>query len=232
MAVTTCIFDAYGTLFDVNAAARRAAAEPGGAALAPVWQKIAQDWRGKQLQYTWLRAVAGRHCDFAQVTRDGLDFALEAAGLPDPAADPETAALRDRLLALYRTLDAYPEAPAMLAALRRKGLATGILSNGSPGMLADAVASAGIGDSLDAVLSVEEVGVFKPAAAVYDMVGTRFGCAKDEVLFVSSNGWDACGAEGYGFRTAWVNRAGDPMDRLYAQPQHVLPDLTRIPDLV
>lgn len=256
LAITTCIFDAYGTLFDVTAAARRAAAEPGGEALAPVWQRIAQDWRAKQLQYTWLRAAAGRHCDFAQVTRDGLDWALEAAGLAEAAVTgaavtggavtggapkgeavpdgtvPQPGSLRDRLLDLYRTLDAYPEVPAMLAALRARGLATGILSNGSPGMLADAVGSAGIGGLLDAVLSVEEVGVFKPAPQVYDMVGARFGCAKDEVLFVSSNGWDACGAAGYGFRTAWVNRAGDPMDRLYARPQHVLSDLVPIPDLV
>ena len=224
MPITTCIFDAYGTLFDVNAAAREAAAEPGREALADVWPKLAADWRAKQLEYTWLRAVANRHTDFWQVTQDGLDWAMEAAGLGDPA-------LRDRLLALYRELSAYPEVPAMLARLKNMGRATGILSNGAPEMLSAAVTSAGIGDVLDAVLSVEDVGVFKPHASVYDLVGNHFGCAPGEVLFVSSNGWDACGAAGYGFRTAWVNRAGLPMDRLYAQPHHVLPDLTTIPDL-
>ena len=225
MTITTCIFDAYGTLFDVNSAARRAAAEPGQDRLADLWPQIARDWRQKQLEYSWLRAVAGRHCDFWQVTEDGLDWALEAAGLGD-------AALRDRLLALYRELDAYPEVPAMLTALKDRGLATAILSNGSPGMLSAAIASAGLGDLLDDALSVEDVGVFKPHDRVYDMVGTRFGCDRSDVLFVSSNGWDAAGAAGYGFRTAWVNRAGAPVDRLYATPHHILSDLTPIPELV
>ena len=224
MPITTCIFDAYGTLFDVNAAARRAAAEPGQQALARVWPQLAADWRSKQLEYTWLRAVAGRHCDFWQVTQDGLDWALEAADLHD-------AALRERLLALYWELEAYPEVPAMLAALKSRGLATGILSNGSPEMLAAAVRSAGLDALLDATLSVESVGVFKPHDRVYDMVEAQFDCPRDAVLFVSSNGWDACGAAGYGFRTAWVNRAGAPLDRLYGQPHHILTDLTRIPEL-
>lgn len=225
MATTTCIFDAYGTLFDVNAAARLAAKEPRFAALGAVWPQVARDWRAKQLQYTWLRAIADRHCDFWQVTQDGLDWALEAAGLDDSA-------LRDRLLALYRELPAFAEAPAMLAALRARGTACAILSNGSPDMLAAAVGSAGIADSLDAVLSVEAVGVFKPHARVYDLVGAQFGCASDQVLFVSSNGWDAAGAAGYGFRTVWVNRAGDPVDRLYATPHHIIPDLTTISELI
>ena len=223
MPITTAIFDAYGTLFDVSAAARQAAQED--ARLAQHWPQIARDWRLKQLQYTWLRAVADRHCDFWQVTADGLDWALEAAGL---AGDD---ALRARLLDLYRTLSAYPEASGVLARLKAMGLSTGILSNGSPRMLEAAVGSAGIGGSLDAVLSVEDVGVFKPHARVYDMVGRHFGTAPSEVLFVSSNGWDAAGAAGYGFRTAWVNRAGEPQDRLYATPDHVLSDLSPIPDL-
>ena len=225
MPITTCIFDAYGTLFDVNAAARLVAAEPGRENMAAVWPQVARDWRLKQLQYTWLRAVAGQHCDFWQVTQDGLDWAMEAAGLEDLE-------LRERLLALYWELPAYPEVPDMLAALRVRGLTTGILSNGSPDMLAGAVQSADLQSLLDATLSVEDVGVFKPHASVYDMVEARFGCARNEVLFVSSNGWDAAGAAGYGFQTAWVNRAGEPMDRLYATPHHTLTDLTTIPDLI
>lgn len=224
MTITTCIFDAYGTLFDVAAAARIAAAEPGREALASIWPKLAEDWRRKQLEYTWLRAVMGRHTDFWTVTRDGLDWALEAAGLSDPE-------LRERLLALYWELPAYPEVPAMLSALKAKGLATAILSNGSPDMLSGAVASAGIGAFLDDTLSVESVGVFKPDARVYRLVAARFGCTPEQVLFVSSNGWDAAAAAGFGFRTAWVNRAGQPMDRLPARPHHVLPDLTTIPDI-
>ncbi len=225
MPITTCIFDAYGTLFDVAAAARRAAAEPGRAVLRDKWPQIAADWRAKQLQYTWLRTVAGRHRDFWRITQDGLDWALEAAGI----ADDDT---RGRLLALYRELDAYPEVPDVLAGLKARGLATAILSNGTPEMLAEATASAGIGDHLDALLSVESVGVFKPDARVYDLVGAHFGCAADEVLFVSSNGWDAAGAAGYGFTTLWVNRAGEPVDRLYATPHHIRPDLTTITDLL
>jgi 2-haloacid dehalogenase len=225
MPITTCVFDAYGTLFDVAAAARQAAAEPGFAALENTWPKLAEDWRAKQLQYTWLRAVADAHDDFWQVTQDGLDWALEKAGMGGDAA------LRARLLALYRELQAYPEVPAMLAALKAGGLQTAILSNGSPDMLESAVKSAGIGAVLDDVLSVESVGVFKPAAEVYDLVAQRFGSLKTEVLFVSSNGWDAGCATGYGFDTVWVNRAGDPVDRLPWRPAHIARDLTDIPAL-
>ncbi len=225
MAITTCVFDAYGTLFDVAAAARQAAAEPGFEALADKWPELANHWRLKQLQYTWLRAVADAHCDFWDVTQDGLDWALEAVGLQGDNT------LRQRLLDLYWELQAFPEVPEMLKALKAGGMQTAILSNGSPPMLDGAVQSAGIGDVLDGVLSVESVGVFKPHASVYDLVQNRFGCARDEVLFVSSNGWDAAGASGYGFVTAWVNRAGEPMDRLPWKPAHVLSDLTTIPQL-
>ena len=224
MPATTFVFDAYGTLFDVNAAAMQAAKDPALADLAKVWPAVARDWRLKQLQYTWLRAVAGQHCDFWQVTQDGLDWALEANKVTSGTT-------RARLLELYWELAAYPEVPAMLRTLKDQGMATAILSNGSPDMLNGAVSSAGIGDALDAVLSVEDVGVFKPHDRVYDLVGQHFGCDSAEVLFVSSNGWDAAGAAGYGFQTVWVNRAGDPMDRLYATPHHVLPDLTTIPEL-
>ncbi|WP_306116935.1 MULTISPECIES: haloacid dehalogenase type II [unclassified Roseovarius] len=225
MPITTCIFDAYGTLFDVGAAARLAAAEPGREAFAKDWPQIAEHWRLKQLQYTWLRAVMGEHADFWDVTQNGLDWALEASSHD---GDPE---LRERLLHLYWELEAYPEVPEMLAKLKFGGMNTAILSNGSPAMLDGAVQSAGIGDVLDDVLSVESVGVFKPASVVYDLVGERFGCARDEVLFVSSNGWDAAAAAGFGFTTAWVNRAGDPVDRLPAKPRHFLSDLTGIPGL-
>jgi len=225
MPITTCIFDAYGTLFDVAAAARNAAAEPGRESFARHWPAIAGKWRSKQLQYTWLRAVMGAHIGFWQVTQDGLDWALESEGLQSDAA------LRERLLQLYWELAAYPEVPAMLEALKAAGKQTAILSNGAPDMLDSAVRSAGIGDLLDDVLSVESIGIFKPARVVYDLVGQRFGCAPEEVLFVSSNGWDACAAAGYGFRTVWVNRAGDPVDRLPAAPGRQLADLTGIPAL-
>ncbi len=225
MPTTTCIFDAYGTLFDVAAAARQAASEPDFVAIRDDWPQLSELWRQKQLQYSWLRAVTGAHCDFWQVTQDGLDWALEKTGHDGDAA------LRERLLQLYWELGAYPEVPDMLAVLKSAGLNTAILSNGSPEMLRGAVDSAGIDAVLDALLSVESVGVFKPDARVYDLVGEAFGCARDEVLFVSSNGWDAAAATGYGFTTAWVNRGGDPVDRLPWTPDHTLTDLTGIPAL-
>jgi 2-haloacid dehalogenase len=225
MTITTCVFDAYGTLFDGAAAARRAASEPGRESFAAHWPAIAEKWRLKQLQYTWLRAVTGDHVGFWQVTQDGLDWALEAEGL---AGDTE---LRTRLLQLYWELDAFPEVPEMLGALRKAGKSTAILSNGSPDMLDAAVGSACIGGLLDAVISVESVGIFKPARVVYDLVGQRFGCAPEDVLFVSSNGWDACAAAAYGFQTVWVNRAGDPVDRLPAAPDRQMADLGGLVDL-
>jgi 2-haloacid dehalogenase len=225
MPITTCVFDAYGTLFDVAAAARQAASEPEFAAIRDNWSEVATRWRLKQLQYTWLRALADAHTDFWEVTRNGLDWALESMGLDNDAA------LRQRLLDLYWELQAFPEVPAMLAALKAGGLQTAILSNGSPEMLDGAVKSAGIGEVLDDVLSVQSVGIFKPDARVYDMVQARFGGTRDEVLFVSSNGWDAAAAAGYGFVSAWANRAGEPMDRLPWKPAHVLRDLSSIPQL-
>jgi 2-haloacid dehalogenase len=225
MPITTCIFDAYGTLFDVTAAARQAASEPEFADLKDTWPALAEHWRQKQLQYTWLRAITKSHTDFWQVTQDGLDWALDKTG---HAGQP---ALRARLLALYWELQAYAEVPAMLHSLKAAGLNTAILSNGSPDMLDGAVQSAGIADLLDACLSVQSVGVFKPDARVYDLVGERFGCARTEVLFVSSNGWDVAGAAGYGFDTVWANRAGDPVDRLPSVPRTIVSDLTEIPKL-
>lgn len=224
MPIKACVFDAYGTLFDVAAAARIAATEPGRAALAEKWPELARIWRLKQLEYTWLRASSDTHTDFWTVTQDGLDYALEATGLVD-------AELRERLLALYFELAAFEEVPHMLADLKSAGFQTAILSNGTPDMLDGAVKSAGLEELLDDVLTVESVGVFKPARAVYELVTKRFNCAPDEVLFVSSNGWDAAYGAHFGFRTVWVNRAGDPMDRLPAIPGEVLSDLRPIPEL-
>lgn len=224
MPAKLCVFDAYGTLFDVAGAARLAAAEPGNEALGAVWPRLAEIWRRKQLEYSWIRAIAGAHTDFWAVTCDALDYAMAAVGLDDTG-------LRDRLRDLYRTLPAYPEVPGMLDALRAAGAGTAILSNGSPDMLASAVASAGLGARLDAVLSVESVGVFKPDRRVYELVGARFGTAPAEVLFVSSNGWDAAAAAGFGFRVLWVNRDGLPADRLPWRPHHEARTLEAVPAL-
>jgi len=217
VAIKVAVFDAYGTLFDVHAAFRSLAGDIG---LTARWESVSDDWRRKQLEYTWLRALTGTHADFRQVTAQSLDWTLERHGI-DPALHP-------RLMALYDTCAAYPAVPALLAALRDRGLRTAILSNGSPGMLASAVAAAGIGAALDDVLSVEAVGVFKPDRRVYQLVPDRMGVTPDGVLFVSANGWDASGAAGFGFRTAWINRAGLPLDRLAATPHHTLTDLAEI----
>jgi 2-haloacid dehalogenase len=222
---TTIVFDAYGTLFDVAAAARVVADEPGRETLKAVWPQLAEHWRQKQLQYTWLRTITDDYAPFWEVTKDGLDWAMEKVGLDDLE-------LRERLLALYWELPAYKEVPMMLAQLKAAGKTCAILSNGSKDMLDGAVDSAGIEIYLDAVLSVEDVDIFKPSSKVYDMVGARFGCSMDDVLFVSSNGWDVAGATGYGFQTVWVNRSGDPVDRLPHRPNLVLSNLTTIPELV
>jgi 2-haloacid dehalogenase len=225
MAITTCVFDAYGTLFDVAAAARRAASEKGREEFAKSWVKVATDWRLKQLQYTWLRAIMDAHTDFWTVTQNGLDYALDASGL---SSDTE---LRERLLALYWELEAYEEVPQMLSTLKSHGLNTAILSNGSPDMLEGAVKSAGLSSVLDDILSVEDVGIFKPDPRVYQMVCDRFKCETNEVLFVSSNGWDASGASKFGFQTVWVNRANEPQDQLPWIPKAKLETLHDIPNL-
>jgi 2-haloacid dehalogenase len=224
MTVRLCVFDAYGTIFDVDAAARAVALTPEGAVLAPQWPRLSQMWRRKQLEYSWLRAVADTHADFWHVTQDALDWTLE--WLQDPALH----GLRATLLDLYLHLPAYPDAAPALGALRARGHMLAILSNGTPAMLEEACAASKLSRVFDALLSVEEVGRFKPAPEVYDLVGKRFGTHPSEVLFISANGWDAAAAAAHGFQTVWINRAGLPVDRLHGTPQTILPDLSALPD--
>jgi len=225
MTIRTCIFDAYGTLFDVTAAARECAEEPGRGKLKECWQRLASDWRLKQLQYSWIRAITNSHTDFWEVTKDGLDFALEANNLTD---DQE---LRERLLSLYWSLESYPEVPEVLENLKSNKLETAILSNGSREMLDSAVQSAKISELLDKILSVDQVKIFKPDFRVYNLVLESFTRDKNEILFVSSNGWDVASAAGFGFKSVWVNRNSEPIDRLPWKPKHVLTNLTDIPKL-
>lgn len=215
--IAACVFDAYGTLFDVHSAVAR-----GGAALGDKAAAVSQLWRQKQLEYTWLRSLMGAHADFRQVTRDGLDYALAAYGVDDPA-------LAARLMALYLTLEAYPDAAPCLEALRAAGLATAILSNGEPEMLRAAVASAGLSALFDAVLSVEEVGVFKPDPRVYQLAVDRLQVPAERICFVSTNAWDAAGAAHFGFRVAWMNRFGQRLERLPGQPAAVIGGLDELP---
>lgn len=220
--IKACIFDAYGTLFNVHAAAARLKDDIG-----PKADALSAVWRSKQLEYTWLRSLMPAYIPFWQVTQDGLDYAMEECGLADRTD------LRAKLLDLYFKLDAYPEVPGMLARLKGAGLHTGILSNGSMDMLDGAVGSAGIGDRLDAVLSVEDVGIFKPDPRIYQLVMDRFALTdRSSVAFMSSNAWDAAAAAHFGFSVVWINRFGKPWERLPGDPKAVLTDLTTLPDLL
>ena len=218
--IQACVFDAYGTLLDVNAAAARCRDDLGDQA-----QALSDLWRAKQLQYTWLSSLMGRHRDFYDITGAALDFAMDTLGLDD-------AALRAKLMELYEVLDAYPEVAGMLDALKQAGLKTAILSNGAPRMLASAVQAAGIGGSLDDVISIEDAGIYKPAPDVYQLAVDALDVARENICFVSSNGWDAMGAAAFGFQVAWVNRAGQKPERLGFAPKAELGDLRGLADLV
>jgi 2-haloacid dehalogenase len=217
--IKACVFDAYGTLFDVHSAVARLRARVGERADA-----LSQLWRAKQLEYTWLRALMGRHAGFWQVTGDALGHALARTGV-DPA-------LREPLMRAYRALDAYPEVPDTLRQLRKGELTIALLSNGEPGMLAAGAQSAGIDGLLDAILSVEEVGIFKPHPKVYQLAVDRLAVRPDQIAFQSSNAWDVCGAATFGLRAVWVNRLGMPPERLPGVAEHELRDLSGLPALL
>jgi 2-haloacid dehalogenase len=218
--IEACVFDAYGTLFDVNSAARNAQE-----VLADKWQPLAELWRIKQLQYTWLRGLADHHADFWQVTGDALDFALSTLKIEDPE-------LRSRLMNSYLALSAYPEVPDVLRRLKTAGMRLAILSNGSPAMLAAAIASAGIADKFDAVLSVEEIQVYKPHRSVYRLACERLNLAASQICFLSSNGWDAYSAKAFGFRVLWCNRLGQVPERIPEAPDAQIATLIELPEIV
>ena len=212
MSPQALVFDAYGTLFDVHAVIRRCEAFwPGkGAALS-------QLWRTKQLEYTWQRSLMRRYAPFSQLTDDAMQYACESLGLALDGGKSE--ALRQE----YRTLAVYPDVPQALARFRTK---KAILSNGSPDMLEPLVRHSGL--QFDAVLSVDECRVFKPAPEVYQLAVDRLGVAKEHIGFVSSNCWDALGAKSFGFRVYWINRSGAPVDRLGFQPDGIVAGLHEV----
>jgi 2-haloacid dehalogenase len=218
--VQACVFDAYGTLFDFASAARGCRDVLGEAI-----DRLTALWRDKQLQYTWLRAVQGRHADFWQVTSDALDFTLETLALEKPG-------LRDRLMNLYLTLEPFPEVPDVLERLKRSGLRTAILSNGSPQMLDAVVRASGLGAHIDAVLSVEAVGVYKPHPKVYQLAVDRLGIPAAGIAFQSSNAWDAYAASAFGMQVIWCNRYGQGPERLPGKPDRIVQSLAELPALV
>lgn len=225
--IRACVFDAYGTLFDVHSAVARCR-DRFGLAEAPA-RTMSETWRTRQLQYSWLRSLMGRHADFWQVTGEALDFALDTAF--GPGAAP--AGLRAALMDSYLSLDAYPEVRGVLERLKAGGMRTAVLSNGSPAMLESVCAGSGLAPLLDAVLSVEEVGVFKPHPSVYRLAVDRLGLAGPAaVCFQSSNAWDAAAAADFGFRVVWCNRFGQARERLPGAPDAVVTTLETLPALV
>jgi 2-haloacid dehalogenase len=213
------VFDAYGTLFDVHSVvALGEALFPGKGAM------LSQLWRSKQLEYTWLRSMMARYQDFGAVTRDALRYACRSLQLP---LDAERA---EKLMAAYEHLALFADAREALAGF--SGLKLAILSNGSPAMLAPVVKNAGLDKTFTAVISVDDVRIFKPDPRVYQLAPDRLGVATDEIGFVSSNYWDAAGARNFGFNVLWINRAGTSPDELGAEPSHVLKRLTELHTIV
>jgi 2-haloacid dehalogenase len=218
--IKACVFDAYGTLFDFASAAKGCRD-----VLGDDTDRLTALWRDKQLQYTWLRAVQGRHAEFWQVTGEALDYTLETLGIDSPG-------LRDRLMALYLSLDAFPEVPVTLRRLKAAGMRTAILSNGSPRMLDAVVKGAGLDALLDAVLSVETAGIYKPHPKVYQLAVDRLAVPAAAIAFQSSNAWDAYAASAFGMKVVWCNRYGQRRERLPGAPDREIRSLAELPALV
>ncbi len=215
-----CLFDAYGTLFDVHSAVDKEAAKLGDKASA-----VSATWRQKQLQYTWLRTLMDSYVDFWTITGEALDYALASHGV----AAPE---LRERLLELYLRLDTYAEVPAALKRIKASGRTTGILTNGEPRMIESAVKAAGIDGLLDHIITVDPIRIYKPDARVYDLGVQRTGVARERICFVSSNAWDVSGAAHFGFQVAWINRFEQPPERLPGTPRAEVRTLDEVADLL
>jgi len=218
--IKACVFDAYGTLFDVHSAVGKHRRRLGDLA-----DPVSLLWRTKQLEYTWLRSLMGRHADFRQVTRDALDVAFDMHDVTDPD-------LRKDLIDAYLHLDCYPEVPEALTTLKSRGFKIAILSNGTPAMLEAAVSHSALDDAIEHIFSVETVGIFKPAPQVYQIAVDGLNVAPEEIVFQSSNAWDASGASAFGFKVAWINRFGQSEERLPGRPDVEIHQLTELSDLL
>ena len=218
--IKACVFDAYGTLFDVHSAVGKYSER-----LDDVSDQVSSIWRTKQLEYTWLRSLMKKHADFWQITQDALDYALDLFNIMDKQ-------LRNDLINAYLELECYPEVSDTLAKLKDSGQQIAILSNGSPDMLEAVVKSNGLEDLVQIILSVEMVGIFKPDPTVYQLAVDQLGVTAAEIIFMSSNAWDVVGATAFGLRVAWINRFAQRPERLPFQPDIEIKTLDELPNLL
>ena len=217
--IKAIIFDAYGTLFDVNSAAEKCKER-----LGDKWEGFANYWRTTQLEYTWLRSLMRRHKDFWQITEDSLDKSMNFYNIDN--------SMRSELLNLYKTLSPFPEIKDTLKKLKQSNYKLAILSNGTPDLLDELVASNGLKDIFDDIFSVEEVGIFKPDSKVYDLPINKYNIEKNEVLFLSANTWDVAGAGNFGYISIWLNRNNNIFDKLDFEPNKQISNLSELLDLI
>ena len=217
--IKAIIFDAYGTLFDVNSAAEKCKEK-----LGDKWEGFANYWRTTQLEYTWLRSLMRRHKDFWQITEDSLDKSMNFYNIDN--------SMRSELLNLYKVLSPFTEVRDTLKKLKQSNYKLAILSNGTPDILNELVVSNQLKDIFDDIFSVEEAGIFKPDSKVYDLPINKYNIEKNEVLFLSANTWDVSGAGNYGYNTVWVNRNNNIFDKLDFEPNKQISNLSELLDLI
>ena len=217
--IKAIIFDAYGTLFDVNSAAEKCKGKIGDK-----WEGFANYWRTTQLEYTWLRSLMNRHKDFWQVTEDSLDKSMKAFNI-DPS-------MRNELLDLYKVLSPFKEVPEVLKSLKEKKFKLAILSNGTPALLNELIKNNNLDNIFDDLFSIEQVGIYKPDSKVYDMPIQKYRIEKNEVAFLSANTWDVSGGGNYGFNSIWVNRNKNIFDNLDYKPNSEIKDLSELISLI
>ena len=217
--IKAIIFDAYGTLFDVNSAAEKCKEK-----LGDKWEGFANYWRTTQLEYTWLRSLMRRHKDFWQITEDSLDKSMNFYNIDN--------SMRSELLNLYKVLSTFTEVRDALKKLKQSNYKLAILSNGTPDLLNELVVSNQLKDIFDDIFSVEEAGIFKPDSKVYDLPINKYNIEKNEILFLSANTWDVSGAGNYGYNTVWVNRNNNIFDKLDFEPNQQISNLSELLDLI
>ncbi len=217
--IKAIIFDAYGTLFDVNYAAKKCKDKIGDR-----WESFSNYWRTTQLEYTWLRSLMKNHKDFWQVTEDSLDKSMKVYGI--------NSSMRNELLDLYKILSTFKEVPEVLKSLKKKKIKIAILSNGTPGLLNQLVKNNNLENAFDDIFSIEEVKIYKPNSKVYEIPIKKYQIQKNEVAFLSANTWDVSGGGIYGYNSIWVNRNNDIFDNLDYVPKHEIKDLSKLLDII